>query len=281
VLTACARRRLHDAANGREGSARTWAKRLKALDLPWCKLVVPSGFPSGSGGARCWFEPGSDAGLHATVEYLHALVGAELAAGVPPWRIVVGGAGAGGTAALLLALLLDCRLGGAVALGAGLPRTVALEPSAASGRTPVLLARRPDDARAQEAVDTLRALGLRADAYPAACAPRLGLRERLTRRWRPWGSRFRGAVGDFLWAALPDDLAAIPLIDLAPAPAPDSARLARPARFLPLHDIPRVTPREARLRRAPLIRKARLRAVLGPPRPRASAPDVALARVAS
>ena len=94
MLTACARRRLHDAANGREGSARTWAKRLKALDLPWCKLVVPSGFPSGSGGARCWFEPGSDAGLHATVEYLHALVGAELAAGVPPWRIVVGGAGA-------------------------------------------------------------------------------------------------------------------------------------------------------------------------------------------
>ena len=137
----------HDSPPG--SSPQRWERRLRALELGWCRLVIPSGFQSSRprstlsrlvrrGEQRVWFDDDTDRGLASSLQYLQALVAQEVKSGIAPDRIILGGVGQGGSIAILGGLLLNARLGGVVALGSGLPETVALIPSQESASTPFL-----------------------------------------------------------------------------------------------------------------------------------------------
>ena len=151
-------------------SPRRWKRRLDAMGLSWCRVVIPAGFEAPSKktstlgkllGLRApsvWFEEASDYGLASSLEYIQALVAQEVKRGIAPDRIVIAGAGQGGDVAVLTGLLLTARLGGVVSLAAHLPQTIALLPSPESAATPFLCWVPPQDLDAAEAADTLLAL---------------------------------------------------------------------------------------------------------------------------
>jgi hypothetical protein len=202
----------HDSPPGSSSAPRRWEKRLRALKLGWCRIVIPSGFQSSRprstlnklvrrGEQRLWFEEDSDHGLASSLQYLQALVAREVKSGIPPDRIILAGVGQGGSIAVLGGLLLNARLGGVVAVAAHLPETVALTPTPESASTPILCWVPPQDLDAAEAADTLMALpGARAgerrriERAPLPANWLVETVDKLRRRWRVWGSACRAEV---------------------------------------------------------------------------------------
>jgi predicted esterase len=171
----------HDAPPGSHSSARRWERRLRAMDLGWCRIIIPSGFASERprstlsrlvrpGKQLVWYEEGSDYGLAASLQYLQAVVAQEVKRGIAPDRIMLAGAGQGADLAVLGGLLLSARLGGVVALDAHIPRTIALLPSPESAATPFLCWTPPH--AVPETSDTLRALA--GPPRPIESAPEIG-----------------------------------------------------------------------------------------------------------
>ncbi len=82
-------------------------------------------------------------GILATREYLHGLVQAEVDAGVPPERVVVGGFSQGAAIALLGGLTAPARLAGVVSMSSWLPLDAKfpelLQKNDLNRRTPVLM----------------------------------------------------------------------------------------------------------------------------------------------
>jgi hypothetical protein len=103
--------------------------------------------------------------------------------------------------ALLTALLLDCRIAGAISLSGPLPLTVALQPTLQAKETPFMVWRRPDDEACQETAEVMAALGVRYTVAPKEeeAPRRVGLRETVRRTHRLWGSTQVDAVDEFLW----------------------------------------------------------------------------------
>ena len=239
-----------DGLDNGDGPAR-WSKRLKRLGLDWCRLVLPSGYVEGEEKKsfwkrerRAWFDETSDEGLYSTLQYIQTLVSVEMKKGIPSDRIIIGGLGQGATVAMLAGMLLSARLAGVICIGGQIPETIAGLPSAESFSTPFFFFRSPDDFLAQEAYETLSHLGMRTEVFPPDFQTggfRMSL-SRWTRRWRPWGSRCREAVEDFVLRALPEDVEAIPEIDLmlqdgksrAGSSSNEGTGLARFQRFVPL-----------------------------------------------
>lgn len=239
---------LHDAPPGSKSSPKRWEKRLRAMDLGWCRIVIPTGFhvprPRSlldklvrRGEQRQWFEESSDYGLATSLQYMQTLVGREAQSGIAPDRIMIGGVGQGADIAVLAGLLLNARLGGVISLGAHLPETIALLPSSESVSTPFLCWISPQDLDAAEAGSTL--LSLAGPARRIECVPEEGnwltdSVDYLRRRWRIWGSACRAEVEDFIWRTIPEDADSIPAVDLMAAPRKRAEEAGRPERFLPL-----------------------------------------------
>ena len=70
----------HDAHQGSHSSPRRWEKRLRAMNLAWCRIVIPSGFHVPRNRTildtlrgredRQWYDEVSDDGLAASLQYM-------------------------------------------------------------------------------------------------------------------------------------------------------------------------------------------------------------------
>jgi phospholipase/carboxylesterase len=127
---------------------------------------------------RAWYDiVGSDlvrredeAGLRESARDVLALIGREVARGVPASRIVLAGFSQGCAITLLAGLRCPQRLGGLVAMSGYLPlaQTTAAEAHAANRGVPIFMAHGRSDgvvplARGQAARDELQRLGYRVD----------------------------------------------------------------------------------------------------------------------
>jgi len=238
----------HDAPRESKSSPKRWEKRLRAMDLGWCRIVMPTGFQvlrprslldrlMSRGKQLQWFEESSDYGLGTSLQYMQTLVAREVQSGIAPDRVMIGGAGQGADIAVLAGLLLNARLGGVISLGAHLPETIALQPSPESVATPFLCWISPQDVDAEEAGSTL--LSLAGPARRIECVPDGGnwltnSVDYLRRRWRIWGSACRAEVEDFIWRTIPEDADSIPAVDLMETPRTRATESGRPERFMPL-----------------------------------------------
>jgi phospholipase/carboxylesterase len=125
---------------------------------------------------RAWYDisaldgrpPKDEAGFRASVAGVHALLDAEIAAGIPPDRVLVAGFSQGGSVALFAGLTYPARLGGIVGLSTWMPFADALEQerTAANADTPVLLGHGSLDPVVPEAGGRLAAERLRALGHP-------------------------------------------------------------------------------------------------------------------
>lgn len=105
-----------------------------------------------NGGAPCpsWFdlqaipvgeaEPDDEVNLNKAVATIHALVDEQVAAGVQPSRIFLGGFSQGGAISLLAGLQYKERLGGIISCSGWLPMREKVQLNDNSRQTPVLLA---------------------------------------------------------------------------------------------------------------------------------------------
>lgn len=104
---------------------------------------------------RAWYDihgltfddPEDEEGIEAAAETLHGLIEGQVAAGMSPGRIVVGGFSQGGAVALYAALRFAPRLAGVLALSTYLPLHSRLEhePPVADPATPILMAHGVED----------------------------------------------------------------------------------------------------------------------------------------
>jgi len=136
--------------HGLGDSGHGWAPQMSAIKPPGVKVVCPSankmavtlnsGFQMPS-----WFDlksldpsgPEDEAGVKAAAAYVNTLIEAEVAAGIPSERIVVGGFSQGGALALYTALTTPHRLAGVVGLSCWMPlhrSLAALSPAAVVNR---------------------------------------------------------------------------------------------------------------------------------------------------
>ena len=115
-------------------------------------------------------------GIEQSRQRVSQLIAAELAAGILPEHIILGGFSQGGVIAMHCALHQSERLGGLLALSTWLPRTSLPSPSPAACQTPVFIAHGSDDdlipiQAANHTHDTLAELGYRdiqQRSYPMA-----------------------------------------------------------------------------------------------------------------
>ena len=116
-----------------------------------------------------------EAGLRATMQQVHALIGRERARGVPARRIVLGGFSQGCAMTLLAGLRYPERLGGLLGMSGYLPlaATTVAERHAANAEVPIFMAHGKRDAvialdRALASRDALAQLGYRIEwhEYP-------------------------------------------------------------------------------------------------------------------
>ena len=115
-------------------------------------------------------------GIEQSRQRISRLITAELAAGILPEHIILGGFSQGGVIAMHCALHQPQRLGGLLALSTWLPRTPLSTPSPAACQTPVFIAHGMDDdlipiQAANHTRDTLDELGYRdiqQHSYPMA-----------------------------------------------------------------------------------------------------------------
>ncbi len=118
---------LGDTANG-------WASMMPSLGLTNTKFILPTapirsislngGTPLNGWADILGLDPESEedrAGLEESAARVEALVAAELARGLAPERIIIGGFSQGGALALHYSLRSTRRLGGCVALSTWLP----------------------------------------------------------------------------------------------------------------------------------------------------------------
>lgn len=146
--------------HGLGDSARGFAGQLPMLlQLPEVRFVIPTAPSTPGFGVRSWFDlrgmmsggmgmagnPQSAMGgidnsaMRRSIDYCHHLLRAELAKGVPPGRLLVGGFSQGGCLAVRAALEFpDATLGGCLAVSTFLGSADRLPISAANSRLPVL-----------------------------------------------------------------------------------------------------------------------------------------------
>lgn len=111
-----------------------WAASLAAIKPPFAKLICPtaSSIPvSLNGNLRMpsWFDlksldpsgPEDEAGIKSAAARIDSIIQAEVAAGIPPNRIILGGFSQGGALALYTGLSGSRELGGIIALSSWLP----------------------------------------------------------------------------------------------------------------------------------------------------------------
>ena len=84
-------------------------------------------------------------GIEQSRQRISRLIAAELAAGILPEHIILGGFSQGGVIAIHCALHQPQRLGGLLALSTWLPHTDLPSPSHAACQTPVFIGHGPDD----------------------------------------------------------------------------------------------------------------------------------------
>lgn len=115
-------------------------------------------------------------GIEQSRQRISQLIAAELAAGILPEHIILGGFSQGGVIAMHCALHQSERLGGLLALSTWLPRTPLPPPGPAACQTPVFIAHGIDDdlipiQATNHTRDTLTELGYRdiqQHSYPMA-----------------------------------------------------------------------------------------------------------------
>ncbi|KAE8744481.1 hypothetical protein FOCC_FOCC008869, partial [Frankliniella occidentalis] len=111
-----------------------WASAMGALKTPFMKVICPtaqtiavtlnSGFKM-----PAWFDlksldasgPEDESGIKKASQLIHSMIDAEVSAGIPSNRIVIGGFSQGGALALYSALTYSKPLAGVVALSCWLP----------------------------------------------------------------------------------------------------------------------------------------------------------------
>jgi len=138
---------------GDQGSS--WAPVASQMSLPHCKFIFPSAATrpvSINMGAPCpaWADikglspdsPDDEEGATQAIEYVHKIIAEEVAAGIPPSRIVVGGFSQGAAISCLSAMTHKEPLGGCFLLSGWLMMRAKvptmMSPTFISTKVPVL-----------------------------------------------------------------------------------------------------------------------------------------------
>jgi len=139
--------------HGLGDSGRAWSKLAGAVGVDWAKWIFPTApkapnTVAGGSEMNTWYDMagvgvkelrGDTEGIAQSVEYVHSLISAEIEAGTPAERIVLGGFSQGGCLALAAAFQYPEALGGVIGVSTWFPRGIADKPSEANAKLPVLL----------------------------------------------------------------------------------------------------------------------------------------------
>jgi len=138
--------------HGLGDDGKEWERLAEKTAVPWAKFILPTAPTQACTisemDTNAWYdvtglsvqELRQDvAGIQQSVSYIHSLIQAEMDAGTPSERIVLGGFSQGGCVALAAALSCPHELGGVMALSTWFPRGIADTPSAANAKLPVML----------------------------------------------------------------------------------------------------------------------------------------------
>jgi len=139
--------------HGLGDSGKEWTKLASAISVPWAKFVFPTAARQESTiceGAtmNSWYDitglgvkelRADEEGIRKSIEHIHSLLKAEIEAGTPSERIIVGGFSQGGCVAIAAAMTFEQELGGVMAVSSWYPRGVADTPTPANKKLPVML----------------------------------------------------------------------------------------------------------------------------------------------
>lgn len=139
--------------HGLGDTGRAWSKLATSVGVDWAKWVFPTApkVPNtlaGGSEMNSWYDMAGVGvkelrddveGIEAAVQYVHSLVDAEVAAGTPAERIIIGGFSQGGCLALAAAFKYPQALGGVIGVSTWFPRGIADAPTEANRKLGVLL----------------------------------------------------------------------------------------------------------------------------------------------
>jgi hypothetical protein len=166
-------------------------------------FIFPDSGTSQSSGAREWFEEGNTADVNGLCEELRLLVSQVVKKGTPAERIIIGGLGNGGSAAIQVGVRLSCfvdegrriKLGGVFSIGGGVVQDCGLwnlleGAPAGTPLPPMLLCHGKDDPEVPFALGKASA-----DRMCALLEPRQDEDNEDSFAWFPYkGSRHDGGV---------------------------------------------------------------------------------------